>query len=49
MNGSYFLVGEFIDLISNGVRGIHIYTMNKPATAKSIMQNIDAIIAACNE
>ena len=37
-----------IDLISNGVRGIHIYTMNKPEIARAIIHNVDDIIKAIN-
>lgn len=47
--GIDYATDQIIDLISNGVRGIHIYTMNKSAVAKAIMKNIDAIIKACNE
>ena len=47
--GIDYATDQIIDLISNGIRGIHIYTMNKPDVARSIMNNIDSIIAACNE
>ena len=47
--GIAYATDQIIDLISNGVRGIHIYTMNKPAVAKAILSNIDAIIAASNQ
>ncbi len=47
--GIAYATDQIIDLISNGVRGIHIYTMNKPAVAKAILNNIDAIIAASNQ
>ncbi len=46
--GIDYATDQIIDLISNGVRGIHIYTMNKPAVAKAIMANIDSIVAAVN-
>ena len=46
--GIAYATDQIIDLISNGVRGIHIYTMNKPAVARAILQNIDSIIAATN-
>lgn len=39
---------QIVDLISNGVRGIHIYTMNKPDVARSIMNNISSIVASQN-
>ncbi len=46
--GIAYATDQIIDLISNGVRGIHIYTMNKPEIAKAIMKNIDSIITASN-
>ena len=46
--GIAYATDQIIDLISNGVRGIHIYTMNKPEIAKAIMRNVDSIIAATN-
>ena len=36
-------------VISNGIRGIHIYTMNKPEIAESIVKNVDSIIKAVNK
>ena len=46
--GIAYATEQIIDLISNGVRGIHIYTMNRPSIAHAIMQNIDSILAASN-
>ena len=46
--GIAYATDQIIDLISNGVRGIHIYTMNKPKVARAIMQNIDSIVSATN-
>ena len=46
--GIAYATDQIIDLISNGVRGIHIYTMNKPEIAKAIMRNVDSIISATN-
>lgn len=47
--GIAYATDQIIDLISNGIRGIHIYTMNKPSVAKDILGNIDAIIKASNQ
>ncbi|MBR1614887.1 MAG: methylenetetrahydrofolate reductase, partial [Treponema sp.] len=47
--GIAYATDQIIDLISNGVRGIHIYTMNKPEIAKAIMRNVDSIISATND
>ena len=33
-----------IDLIANGVKNIHLYTMNKPDIAATIMSNLSEII-----
>jgi len=46
--GIAYATDQIIDLISNGVRGIHIYTMNKPEIAQAIIRNVDSIIAATN-
>jgi methylenetetrahydrofolate reductase (NADPH) len=44
--GIAYATDQIIDLISNGIRGIHIYTMNKSSTAEAIMHNINNIIEA---
>lgn len=41
--GIAYATEQIIDLISSGVHGIHIYTMNKPEIAKGILKNIDTI------
>ncbi len=46
--GIAYATDQIIDLISNGVKGVHIYTMNKPAVARDILSNISEIIAAEN-
>ena len=46
--GIAYATDQIIDLISNGVRGIHIYTMNKPEIAKAIVSNVNEIIATTN-
>ena len=35
---------QIIDLIASGVRGIHIYTMNRPEVARAIVENISAML-----
>ena len=37
---------QVVDLIANGVRGVHIYTMNHPEIAAEIMSNISDIVKA---
>ncbi|MDD4564021.1 MAG: methylenetetrahydrofolate reductase [NAD(P)H] [Eubacteriales bacterium] len=38
--GEAYAIEQVIDLITWGVRGIHLYTMNKPDTAKRIIGNL---------
>lgn len=42
--GIIYACNQIIDLISNGVNSIHIYTMNNASVAKQIMQNMSHIV-----
>ena len=42
--GIAYATDQIIDLIANGVSGIHLYTMNKPEIAGAIMKNLEGII-----
>ena len=42
--GIAYATEQIIDLLSYGVRGIHLYIMNNAAVAKRITQNISSII-----
>ena len=42
--GVVYATEQIIDLIANGVRHIHVYTMNKPEVAASIMTNLSEIL-----
>lgn len=42
--GIAYATEQIIDLVSNGIRGIHIYAMNKSDVVRSIMGNISEII-----
>jgi len=42
--GIAYATEQIIDLIANGVNGIHIYTMNKPEVAGAIMHNLSSIL-----
>jgi methylenetetrahydrofolate reductase (NADPH) len=46
--GIAYAVDQIIDLISNGVKGIHIYTMNKSSIAGAIIAAVDKIVAGAN-
>lgn len=41
--GMAYAISQIIELLSWGVDGVHIYTMNKPDTAKTILNSITAI------
>lgn len=41
--GEAYAIEQIIDLMAWGVRGIHLYTMNKPDTARRILGNIENI------
>ncbi len=41
--GIAYATEQIIDLLSTGVSGVHIYTMNKPNTAREIMRSISTI------
>lgn len=41
--GIAYAIDQIVDLVANGVRGIHIYTMNRPETARQIMTDLSEI------
>ena len=42
--GIAYATDQIIDLLANGVKNIHIYSMNKPEIAAAIMENLSEII-----
>ena len=42
--GIAYATGQIIDLIANGFRNIHIYTMNRPEIIGGIMRNLSEIV-----
>ena len=44
--GIAYAVDQIVDLISRGVDGIHLYTMNKPYVARKITESISGLINA---
>lgn len=42
--GIAYATEQIIDLYANGINAVHVYTMNKPDVAQSILQNISHII-----
>jgi len=47
--GIAYATEQIIDLISSGVRGIHLYTMNNPYIARKITANISSVLEFTNE
>ncbi|MBK1809204.1 methylenetetrahydrofolate reductase [NAD(P)H] [Clostridium sp. YIM B02505] len=47
--GIAYAVEQIVDLISSGVSGIHLYTMNNPYVAKKITNSIESLINHINE
>lgn len=44
--GIAYAVDQIIDLIANGIQDIHIYSMNRPRTARAIMDGLSEVIKA---
>ena len=42
--GIVYATEQIIDLVANGIRHIHVYTMNKPEVAEGIMKNLSEIL-----
>lgn len=42
--GIAYATEQIIDLIANGVNGIHVYTMNRPEVAGAILSNLSSIL-----
>ena len=42
--GIAYATEQIIDLLANGVKGIHVYSMNKPEVAAAIMNNLSDIL-----
>ena len=43
--GIAYATEQIIDLVANNVRGIHLYTMNKPEIAEQIIHNLSHILS----
>lgn len=42
--GIAYATDQIIDLLANGIRNIHIYSMNKPEAAAKIMENLSEVV-----
>ena len=46
--GLSYATDQIIDLLANGVQGIHVYTMNNMDLARQIYSNIRGIVESAN-
>ncbi len=44
--GIIYATEQIIDLIANGIRHIHVYTMNKPDVAAEILDHLSEVLKA---
>lgn len=44
--GIAYAIDQIIDLVANGVDGIHLYTMNSPYIARKISESVEKVIRA---
>jgi methylenetetrahydrofolate reductase (NADPH) len=42
--GIIYATDQIIDLFANGITHVHVYSMNKPDVAASILQNLSDIL-----
>lgn len=47
--GIAYALDQIVDLISTGIRGIHLYTMNNPYIARKITESISSVINSANK
>lgn len=46
--GIEYAIGQILDLLANGVRGIHLYSMNQVETTKQITEAVEPLIKHIN-
>ncbi|MBO5773901.1 MAG: methylenetetrahydrofolate reductase, partial [Clostridia bacterium] len=42
--GIAYATDQIIDLFANGIKNVHVYSMNKPEVARKIMENLKDIL-----
>ena len=42
--GIAYATDQIIDLFANGIKNVHVYSMNKPDVAEAILQNVSSIL-----
>jgi methylenetetrahydrofolate reductase (NADPH) len=47
--GIAYATDQIIDLYANGIKNVHVYSMNKPDVAEAILRNLSDIIGCLND
>ena len=47
--GIAYATDQIIDLYANGIKNVHVYSMNKPDVAAAIQKNLSDIVGICQE
>ena len=42
--GIIYATDQIIDLFANGIKNVHVYSMNKPIVAEKILSNLSSIL-----
>ena len=42
--GIAYATEQIVDLLANGVKAVHVYSMNKPEIAEAILRNLSEIL-----
>ncbi len=42
--GVVYAMEQIVDLVANGIRGVHIYTMNKPDVARALTERLSQVL-----
>ena len=42
--GIAYAIDQIVDLVANGVQGIHLYTMNNPQVARRIYDSVQSLL-----
>ena len=42
--GIIYATDQIIDLFANGIKNVHVYSMNKPEVAKKILENLSCVL-----
>ena len=42
--GVVYAAEQIVDLVANGVQGVHVYVMNKPDVARALSENLAKVL-----